>query len=501
MYHSRDGTHRALAPRTPRTSECPPRPRILGAVRAPALLATAVAILALPVSAPAASPRGDAPSIIGGTPVAAGGFPFAAFISARLSDTLVQNCTGSVIAPNAVLTASHCVYNADAGGVPLAAASFTVTLKSLRSAPPDAGAQIRHVTAVHPYSPSTDVFNGDAAVLILDAATTAPAVPLATPADAALYAAGTPTALAGWGQVSIAGDRTTTLMQGGQTVQANGACLTTFQRFVPSVQLCSAGPSNRPAACHGDSGGPLVASTPNGFVQIGITSFFVGTNCGDSPDYFTRVSTMSAWIASQVAGAAPAPLYIPAYAAPATVTAQLQGDGLVASFTPPLADPATIVTGYSVTLARDGAEAGTASLTTDATSASFATLKPGVYTVAVTVAYAGGGASPPAASAAVTLAPPRNTHRPRLTGPAHVGANLTCSKGTWAWPGAQAFSYRWLRGSARIPSATSLHHRAVRADAGHRLSCVVTLATAGGSRTHATSAAELVPIPLVASKP
>jgi len=72
-------------------------------VRAPALLATALAILAVPASASAGVPTGQAPSIIGGTVVATGGFPFAAFVSARLSDTLVQNCTGSVIAPNAVL--------------------------------------------------------------------------------------------------------------------------------------------------------------------------------------------------------------------------------------------------------------------------------------------------------------------------------------------------------------------------------------------------------------
>jgi hypothetical protein len=233
---------------------------------------------------------------------------------------------------------------------------------------------------------------------------------------------------------------------------------------------------------------------------IGITSFFVGTTCGDSHDFFVRVSTMSAWIASQVAGVAPAPLYVPAYAAPATVTAQLQGDGVVASFAAPVADPATIVTGYTVSLARDGAEVGTTSLGTDATTASFETLKPGAYTATVTAAYAGGGASAPAASAPVTLAPPHNSHRPRVTGTPRVGTNLTCNKGSWTWPGARTFSYRWLRGSTRIPGATGLHHRAVTADAGHHLSCVVTLATAGGTSTHASSVAELVPVPLVASK-
>jgi hypothetical protein len=119
----------------------------------------------------------------------------------------------------------------------------------------------------------------------------------------------------------------------------------------------------------------------------------------------------------------------------------------------------------------------------------------------VTVAYAGGGASAPAVSAPVTLAPPHNTHRPHLTGAAHVGANLTCNKGTWVWPGAKTYTYRWLRGSSRIAGATGSHHRAVTADAGHRLSCVVTLATASGTTTSASSTAELVPVPLVASRP
>jgi secreted trypsin-like serine protease len=63
----------------------------------------AIAMLA----APAAASR---PHMIGGTPAAPGAWPSAAFIQDTTSAG-TSSCSGTVIAPNVVLTAAHCVVN------------------------------------------------------------------------------------------------------------------------------------------------------------------------------------------------------------------------------------------------------------------------------------------------------------------------------------------------------------------------------------------------------
>jgi putative cell wall-binding protein len=66
-------------------------------------------------------------------------------------------------------------------------------------------------------------------------------------------------------------------------------------------------------ACSGDSGGPLVATDPTGnFVEMGITSFGPGPDCGNSgPDFYTRVSAFQSWILSVVGTAAAPPSAAP----------------------------------------------------------------------------------------------------------------------------------------------------------------------------------------------
>jgi hypothetical protein len=124
-------------------------------------------------------PRGHI-SIIGGEAVDQGHMSYAAFILWFDADGNPQYaCSGTVIAPNVVLTAAHCLFD-EATSEPLAADGYRVvtgaadwTDESVR--------QISHVTRVvtnpgfDPYGePDSDI--ADAGLLVLQEPTSAPAV-------------------------------------------------------------------------------------------------------------------------------------------------------------------------------------------------------------------------------------------------------------------------------------------------------------------------------------
>jgi secreted trypsin-like serine protease len=462
---------------------------LLFALAALGRVATPLAVAASPPS----------PSVIGGTPVAQGGFPYAAYIYATTTDTAFQACTGTVIAPTIILTAAHCVFF---GGALLSPGVFSVQTGSVTRSmttppvPPN-------VVAVRPdpyYNPAT--FQNDAAILVLNAPTSAPAVPLATTASTALYAPGTVVSYAGWGE-TIADDASSAapqLQTGTVSILPNATCQSAVE-FHPGVTLCVGGAGYRPATCHGDSGGPLIANTATGAVQIGIVSYSA-TSCGIAPDYFTRVAAVQSWVASAIAGTAAPPAYIPPFNAPAAPSATLAADGVAVSFTAPAVDPATLATAFAVTLVgANGAAVATQTLAATATTASFPSIQPGTYTVSLVAAYSE-GSSAAALSAPVTLKPPRYKTRPKLAGAEVVGYRLGCKNGTWSWPGSASFTVAWLRNGKPIAGQKSTIYPVKQADVGTRLICQITLHATTGSTAKAESTSVLAGVRLkLAKKP
>lgn len=73
----------------------------------------------------------------------------------------------------------------------------------------------------------------------------------------------------------------------------------TLPLTVRASMLCAGFVGGERGGCHGDSGGPLVvpAGFSNGWKQIGVVSWGVGTTC-DSYTVFSRVSLLAGWIRS-----------------------------------------------------------------------------------------------------------------------------------------------------------------------------------------------------------
>lgn len=279
------------------------------------MLGLAAALIAsLALGGPAQAQDGARASIVGGTTAATAEWPWAAFILALDRHQNGYACTGTVVSPTLVLTAGHCLQDVLSGRrTPLGQYTVVTGSSDLRD---ETIRQLSRVRRALVY-PGFNRFNlhGDAGLLVLATPTSAPAVALAGPSDAALLGAGLPTLIAGWGERGGKGSakQTPFLRQAQTFLQRNIYCRNHSRVYYPlfnsSSQLCTiTAPSFGSGTCHGDSGGPALAFRADGTpVQIGITSLGPANCDTHLPDIFTRVDRVSAWVGEWIA-ATTAPL-------------------------------------------------------------------------------------------------------------------------------------------------------------------------------------------------
>ncbi|MFI6282720.1 trypsin-like serine protease [Streptomyces sp. NPDC050988] len=250
---------------------------------------------------PADASPSKSPFIIGGGETTIASAPW--MVQLGYSDPATGNgyfCGGTLVAPNKVLTAAHCVAGLDwvSNGAVLAG---TTDLDDYTTGTP-AGVY-RQWT--HPrYNEATA--QNDIAVLTLDRPLEQQWLRLAASDDSALYKAGTAATVYGWGLTSGAEDATlsTKLKKASLPLVADSTCNSAMQavlgddEFIEGSMTCAGTPAtgadegtNSP--CNGDSGGPLVV----GNKIVGIVSWGVAgcTGKGAYP-VFTKVSSY-AWAA------------------------------------------------------------------------------------------------------------------------------------------------------------------------------------------------------------
>ena len=256
---------------------------------------------------------------MGGEAATQGQFGYMAFVVDQITADEATLCSGTVVSPNVVLTAAHCVTD-ESTGTPLDPAGFEVVTGSADWT----DAAIRSVTGVSrvivdpAYNPATHF--SDAALLVLSTPTTAPSVALANSADLSLQTAGTGSVISGWGETFQGSGVTKTLQWAETVVQSPTYCGQFDSGFEAALQICTVDfPLDDTATCNGDSGGPLLAVGPGDqAVEIGITDFGP-TDCDTvSADYFTAVEPLEVWAASEIDAAAPPPPAAPPPTPPAS---------------------------------------------------------------------------------------------------------------------------------------------------------------------------------------
>ncbi|HEY2054179.1 MAG TPA: serine protease [Solirubrobacterales bacterium] len=270
-------------------------------------VAVAMVLVVCVVCAGPSSAAAARTAVIGGSPAPISAYPFMARITAR--DSMYEyTCTGTVVAPNMILTAAHCLLN-ESETAYLNPATFQVLTGTGSLAVPGTVSGAERLV-VDPGYRASGPFAGwhDAGLIQLSTPVTAPAVSLAT---TQIWGAGTRAYTVGWG-LTGSGELPEE-MQGGETVvQSTNYCREEVgPTFHESVQLCSVDtPSYATATCNGDSGGPMLMTTGSGLVEIGITSMGPEGCRTDLPRIDTRVDVESAWVAGEIA-AHPSPTATP----------------------------------------------------------------------------------------------------------------------------------------------------------------------------------------------
>jgi secreted trypsin-like serine protease len=246
--------------------------------------------------------------VIGGLPAAIGEFRYAAFVYHQVSAKWWSVCTGSVVAPQLILTAAHCVV--DDSGRPVAASSMHVVTGRTDVTDTSSGdaSDVSEVRIEPAYDPNT--VTNDVATLVLSQPVGAASIRVASYADFISIPPGTSAQVAGWGN-TFDGQWTeqTILIKAPVTIRSDPYCWRGSKDFRPGSMICTdVLPLHDPAPCNGDSGGPLVAQSGAGeTVLVGIVDFGASAaSCTAGPAYYQFAPAFSLWLLPQL-GQTPTP--------------------------------------------------------------------------------------------------------------------------------------------------------------------------------------------------
>ncbi|WP_163831902.1 serine protease [Spartinivicinus ruber] len=231
-------------------------------------------------------PDHSPPMIVGGSPTSAAAQPYQAMLLMNGR----QGCGGTLIDPYWVLTAAHCIDQANI---------YNLTVRVGATRVSDNAGQTIPVSQliVHPYWMGLQNIRSGWDIGLIR---------LAYPADARYTPAKLPNTevmnntasvgqygtVSGWGATHAGGRGSDQLLAAQLSIISNLSCQQQLNFPVPNSAICAGYPFGA-SACNGDSGGPFVTSYGGEFYSIGIVSW--GEQCS-STSVFTKTYSYNSWI-------------------------------------------------------------------------------------------------------------------------------------------------------------------------------------------------------------